>query len=68
MCFPPAVLRHCLKHEDLRETALAVVTVASDAVLPSADMLYVYGFCGGSAIAAVEVYNRRFSILRFPAR
>jgi hypothetical protein len=29
-----------------------------------ADMLYVYGFCDGSATAAVEEYHRRFPMRR----
>ena len=33
-----------------------------------ADMLYVYGFCDGSAKAAVEEYRRRFPMRRFPDR
>jgi hypothetical protein len=31
-----------------------------------ADMLYVYGFCNGNAIAAVEEYRRRFPMRRIP--
>jgi len=31
-----------------------------------ADMMYVYGFCDGSATAAVEEYRRRFSMRRIP--
>ena len=31
-----------------------------------ADMMYVYGFCGGSATAAVEEYYRRVPIRRIP--
>ena len=33
-----------------------------------ADMLYVYGFCHGSATATVEEYRRRFSMRRIPDR
>jgi hypothetical protein len=33
-----------------------------------ADMLYVYGFCHGSATAAVEEYRRRFTMRRIPDR
>ena len=33
-----------------------------------ADMLYVYGFCDGSATAAVEEYRRRFPTRRIPDR
>ena len=33
-----------------------------------ADMMYVYGFCDGSATAAVEEYRRRFPIRRIPDR
>jgi len=33
-----------------------------------ADMMYVYGFCDGSATAAVEKYRRRFSMRRIPDR
>jgi len=33
-----------------------------------ADMIYVYGFCDGSATAAVEEYRRRFPTRRFPYR
>ena len=33
-----------------------------------ADMLYVYGFCGGSAIAAVEEYRGRSPMSRIPDR
>jgi hypothetical protein len=33
-----------------------------------ADMLYVYGFCDGSATAAVEEYRRRFPMRRIPDR
>ena len=29
-----------------------------------ADMMYVYGFCDGSATAAVEEYRRRFPLRR----
>jgi hypothetical protein len=31
-----------------------------------ADMPYVYGFCDGSATAAVEEYRRRFRMRRIP--
>jgi hypothetical protein len=31
-------------------------------------MLYVYGFCDGSATAAVEEYRRRFPVRRIPDR
>jgi hypothetical protein len=31
-----------------------------------ADMLYVYGFCDGSATAAAEEYRRRFPTHRMP--
>jgi hypothetical protein len=31
-------------------------------------MLYVYGFCDGSATAAVEGYRRRFPMRRIPDR
>jgi hypothetical protein len=31
-----------------------------------ADMLYVYGFCDGSATAAAEEYRRRFPMRRIP--
>ena len=31
-----------------------------------ADMMYVYGFCDGSATAAVEEYRRRFPMRRIP--
>jgi len=59
---------------------LAVVTVAIDNVrvlgkMPHiftdaayAAMLYVYGFCDGSATAAVEEYRRRFPVCRIPVR
>ena len=59
---------------------LDVVTVDSDIVgvlckMPYiftnaeyADMLYVYGFCDGSATAAVEEYRRRFPVRRIPVR
>ena len=33
-----------------------------------ADVLYVYGFCDGSAIAAVEEYRRWFPMARIPDR
>ena len=33
-----------------------------------ADMIYVYGFCDGSATAAVEEYHRRFPMRRIPDR
>ena len=33
-----------------------------------ADMMYVYGFCDGSATSAVEEYCRRFPMLRIPDR
>ena len=33
-----------------------------------ADMIYVYGFCVGSATAAFEEYRRRFPVLRIPDR
>ena len=33
-----------------------------------ADMMYVYGFCNGSATAAVEEYRRRFPMRRIPDR
>ena len=33
-----------------------------------ADMMYVYGFCDGSATAAVEEYRRRFPMRRIPDR
>ena len=33
-----------------------------------ADMIYVYGFCDGSATAAVEEYCRRFPMRRIPDR
>ena len=33
-----------------------------------ADMLYVYGFCDGNAIAAVLEYRRRFFVRRIPDR
>ena len=33
-----------------------------------ADMMYVYGFCDGSATAAVEEYRRRFPTRRIPDR
>jgi hypothetical protein len=32
------------------------------------DMLNVYGFCDGSAAAAVEEYRRRFPMRRIPDR
>jgi len=32
------------------------------------DMMYVYGFCYGSATAAVEEYRRRFPMRRIPDR
>ena len=32
------------------------------------NMLYVYGFCDGSATAAVEEYRRRFPMRRIPNR
>jgi len=32
------------------------------------DMMYVYGFCDGSATAAVEEYRRRFPMGRIPDR
>jgi hypothetical protein len=59
---------------------LAVVTVDSDIIevlrkMPHiytnaeyADMLYVYGFCDGSATAAVEECRRRFPLCRIPDR
>ena len=59
---------------------LAVVTVDSDIVgvlckMPHiftdaeyADMLYAYGFCDGSATAAVEEYRRWFPMRRIPDR
>jgi len=59
---------------------LAVVTVYSDIVgvlwkMPHiftnaeyADMMYVYGFCDGSATDAVEGYRRRFPKRRIPDR
>ena len=31
-----------------------------------ADMMYVYGFCDGSATAAVQEYRRRFPMRRIP--
>ena len=31
-----------------------------------ADMMYVYGFCDGSATAAVEAYRRRFPLFSIP--
>jgi len=33
-----------------------------------ADMMYVCGFCDGSATVAVEEYRRRFSMRRIPDR
>jgi hypothetical protein len=57
---------------------LALVTVDNDIIrallkMPQiltkvkyADMLYVYGFCDGSATAAVEEYRRRFPMRRIP--
>ena len=33
-----------------------------------ADMMYVYGFCDGSATAAVEEYRRRFPMRRIQDR
>jgi len=33
-----------------------------------ANMIYVYGFCDGSATAAVEEYRRRFRVRRIPDR
>jgi len=33
-----------------------------------AEMMYVYGFCDGSATAAVEEYRRRFPTRRIPDR
>ena len=57
---------------------LAVVTVGSDIIgvlwkmlhiftnAEYADMLYVYGFCDGSATAAVEEYRRWFPVGRIP--
>ena len=33
-----------------------------------ADMMYVYGFCDGSATTAVEEYRRRFRMRRIPDR
>jgi len=33
-----------------------------------ADMMYVYGFCDGSATAAVEEHHRRFPMRRIPNR
>ena len=33
-----------------------------------ADMMYVYGFCDGSATAAVEEYRRRYPMRRIPDR
>jgi hypothetical protein len=33
-----------------------------------ADMMYVYGFCDGSATAALEEYRRRFPMRRIPDR
>ena len=33
-----------------------------------ADMMYVYGFCDGSATAAFEEYRRRFPMDRIPDR
>ena len=33
-----------------------------------ADMMYVYGFCDGSATAAVEEYRRRYPMRRIPER
>jgi len=33
-----------------------------------ADMMYVYGFCDGSATAAVEEYRRRYPVRRIPDR
>jgi len=33
-----------------------------------ADMMYVYGFCDSSAIAAVEEYRRWFPMRRIPDR
>jgi len=33
-----------------------------------ADMMYVYGFCDGSATAAVEECRQRFPIRRIPGR
>ena len=32
------------------------------------DMHYVYGFCDGNALAAVEEYRRRFSDRTIPSR
>jgi len=34
----------------------------------NADMMHVYGFCDGSATAAVEEYRRRFPMRRVPYR
>jgi hypothetical protein len=31
-----------------------------------ADMMYVYGFCDGSAAAAVKEYRRQFPMCRIP--
>ena len=33
-----------------------------------ADIIYVYGFCDGSATAALEECRRRFPLRRFPDR
>jgi hypothetical protein len=74
LSFRPDVLRHCVKRQ------LAVVTVDSDIVgvlwkrphistiAECADMLYPYGFCDCSAVAAVEECRGRFPMRRIPDR
>jgi hypothetical protein len=43
-------------------------TTSDTSMQQHADMLYVYGFCDGSATATVEEYRRRFPILIIPDR
>jgi type IV secretory pathway TrbF-like protein len=42
--------------------------IFTDAEYARTDMLYVYGFCDGSATAAIEEYRRRFPVCRIPDR
>jgi len=47
---------------------IIVVLCKMPHIFTNADMLYVYGFCDGSATAGVEEYNRRFPMRIIPDR
>jgi hypothetical protein len=78
LSFPPALLRHCLKHVNLCEASVGCcdcwwwhcrVLQKMPHIFTNAkyaDMLYFYGFCNGSATVAVEEYRRRFPMHRIP--